>query len=404
MTSSILDEVETGREVYTPPILAGVNHERKLRHKRRRRTQSISDSSSGENENEEGSYRPRSRTPPSESYSYEESSPHNCKNRISSNRGLGTDGMSRALNQISKSPFTCKIEGGKLHRRSIQPTFTIYNGRTDPVEHVSHFNQRMVMHSKNEALMCKVFPSSLEPVTMRWYDGLGSGSISSFKELTWAFGSRFITCSRVPRPLDSLLSMAIGEGETLKTYTDRYSDMFNEIDGDFDDVAIRTFKVSLLAEHGLRKSLTGKPVSSVRQLMEWIDKYKRVEEDQPLSKRKVKVVSQDRRDFKSDKYNDNCPRPNGQTDHTGFSVQENISSRPPLGTINVIFAVLGRIGSCPSRVMTMARPLPKNSNHEPKRVKVALQLALSFSENDKFGTIQPHDDALVVTLKIGGMT
>ena len=40
--------------------------------------------------------------------------------------------------------------------------------------------------------------------------------------------------------------------------------MFNEIDGDFDDVAIRTFKVSLPAEHGLRKSLTGKLVTSER--------------------------------------------------------------------------------------------------------------------------------------------
>ena len=55
--------------------------------------------------------------------------------------------------------------------------------------------------------------------------------------------------------------------------------MLNEIDGDFDDVAINTFKVGLPAEHGLRKSLTSKPVISVRQLMDQIDKYKRVEED-----------------------------------------------------------------------------------------------------------------------------
>ena len=55
--------------------------------------------------------------------------------------------------------------------------------------------------------------------------------------------------------------------------------MFNEIDGDFDDVAIRTFKVDLLTKHDLRKSLTGKPVTSVRQLMVWIDKYNRVEEE-----------------------------------------------------------------------------------------------------------------------------
>ena len=74
----------------------------------------------------------------------------------------------------------------------------MYNGRTDPVEHVSHFNQRMVVHSKNEALMCKVFLSSLGSVAMRWFDGLVTGSINSFKELTQAFGSHFITCSRVP--------------------------------------------------------------------------------------------------------------------------------------------------------------------------------------------------------------
>ena len=56
--------------------------------------------------------------------------------------------------------------------------------------------------------------------------------------------------------------------------------MYNEIDGDFDDVDISTFKVGLPAEHNLRKSLTGKPVTNVRQLMDRIDKYKRVEEDQ----------------------------------------------------------------------------------------------------------------------------
>ena len=62
-----------------------------------------------------------------------------------SRKGLGNDAMSRALNHISKSPFTRRIEGGKLPRRFTQPTFTMYNGKTVPVEHVSHFNQRMAV-------------------------------------------------------------------------------------------------------------------------------------------------------------------------------------------------------------------------------------------------------------------
>ena len=56
--------------------------------------------------------------------------------------------------------------------------------------------------------------------------------------------------------------------------------MFNEINGDFDEVAIRTFKVGLPSEHGLRKSLTGKPVTCLCQLMDQVDKYKKIEDDQ----------------------------------------------------------------------------------------------------------------------------
>ena len=83
--------------------------------------------------------------------------------------------------------------------------------------------------------------------------------------------------------------------------------MFNEIDGDFDDVAIRTFKVCLPAEHDLRKLLTKKPVRSVLQLMDLIDKYKRIEEEQQQGKGKAKVIPQDRRDFRSDRYKNNGP-------------------------------------------------------------------------------------------------
>ena len=79
--------------------------------------------------------------------------------------------------------------------------------------------------------------------------------------------------------MSSLLSLSMRERETLRTYSNRYWEMFNEIDGDFDDMAINTFKIGLPVKYGLRKSLTSKPVTSVRQLMDWIDKYKRVEEE-----------------------------------------------------------------------------------------------------------------------------
>ena len=136
--------------------------------------------------------------PLSESYSCDEDRYYRWRGKSPPHRGLSNDAMSKALRQISKSPFTHRIEGGKLPWRFTQPTFTMYNSRTDPMEHVSHFNQTMVVLSKNESLMCKVFPSSLGPAVVKWFDGLREGLVNSFKELTRVFGARFVTCSRVP--------------------------------------------------------------------------------------------------------------------------------------------------------------------------------------------------------------
>ena len=50
----------------------------------------------------------------------------------------------------------------------------------------------------------------------------------------------------------------------------------------------------------------------------------------------------------------------------------------------------------------MARLFPEDGNHEPKRAKLEQSLVMGFSDEDKIGTIQPHDDALVIILRIGG--
>ena len=87
----------------------------------------------------------------------------------------------------------------------------------------------------------------------------------------------------------------------------------------------------------------------------------------------------------------------GQTDTR--SEREN-PSRPHLETINVIFTAPGRTGLCPFRVMSVARLFPEDGNREPKRAKLERSLVMGFSDEDKIGTIQPHDDALVIILRI----
>ena len=92
----------------------------------------------------------------------------------------------------------------------------------------------------------------------------------------------------------------------------------------------------------------------------------------------------------------------GQEGQIDSEPRRDDSSRPSLGTINVIFVALGRTGSIPSRMMYVARLSVENSNLEPKRARIEIQPVLGFSDKDKIGTIKPYDDALVVTLRIGG--
>ena len=112
------DEKAMQREIY--------DLKKQLRRAQRKKSLPSSDVSS--NDKEDTSYRQRLRTPPSESFSCEEEHLHKRKRRSPSRRGVGTDVMKKTLSQISKSPFTRRIEKAKLPRRFHQPTFAMYNG------------------------------------------------------------------------------------------------------------------------------------------------------------------------------------------------------------------------------------------------------------------------------------
>ena len=53
--------------------------------------------------------------------------------------------------------------------------------------------------------------------------------------------------------------------------------------------------------------------------------------------------------------------------------------------------------------MSVAKQLPEDLHSEPKKARIEVRPPLSFSNEDKIGTIKPYDDALVVTLRIGGI-
>ena len=206
-------------------------------------------------------------------------------------RNATMDAMSRALCRATRSPFLRDIEGAPMPSRFTRPPFNSYDGKTDLVEHVSHYIQMMSLHTHNDALMCKVFPSSLGPTTLRWFNGLRKDSIYSFSELIQEFGVWFMTCSQVSQLVDVLLLMKMGNGETLRSYASRYWELYNEIGRGNEKIAATTFWIGLLEDSELRDSLTRRPPEDIRQLMRHIEEYKWLEDDRLQSKGKAPVIN-----------------------------------------------------------------------------------------------------------------
>uniref|UniRef100_A0A2N9I389 Uncharacterized protein n=1 Tax=Fagus sylvatica TaxID=28930 RepID=A0A2N9I389_FAGSY len=171
----------------------------------------------------------------------------------------------RKLQQISHSPFSARIERAKFPARFVTPPLAVYDGKSDPVGHLSE-------------------------VGLRWFDRLEHGSIRSWKEMSKIFTARFITNTRKPKEIDSLLALTMKAGETLKSYSTRYWEVYNDIDACDEDIVVKTFRFGLHEDSKLRKSFTKRPPLSMAELMTRLEEHIRVEDD-PKSRAKTAEVA-----------------------------------------------------------------------------------------------------------------
>lgn len=126
------------------------------------------------------------------------------------------------MGEKNGSLFTWRIFKAQLPRKFSTPAFKIYNDRSDPVDHVRRFQHAMSYWSYDEALMYRMFPSSLGGGATRWFFRFPVGQIDSFKELIEQFTARFIMNNRIIKGLVALTTMREKSNETLRKYFARY--------------------------------------------------------------------------------------------------------------------------------------------------------------------------------------
>uniref|UniRef100_A0A2N9HL09 Uncharacterized protein n=1 Tax=Fagus sylvatica TaxID=28930 RepID=A0A2N9HL09_FAGSY len=247
----------------------------------------------------------------------------------------------------------------------------MYDGKTDPIGHISHFRQSMALHLGNDALMCRMFPSSLGSMSLRWFNRLQHSSIHSWDELAKAFVSRFITNSKKPKEFDSLLSMRMKDSESLKSYSSRYWEVYNEMDGCTEEIAIKTFKLGLDPESELRHNLSRRSAKCMRDLMS------RIEQDKG---------HMTERSYSLKQHLEELAKAGHLRRYLGDGQKQHYHERPTVAH-NTKPAARVAEGSVVSK--------------KPRTDFPSSEQQIFFSDKDLREVQTPHDDPLVVKLRIG---
>ncbi|XP_038683002.1 uncharacterized protein LOC119983389 [Tripterygium wilfordii] len=185
----------------------------------------------------------------------------------------------KSLRKMTSTPFVRALRLEDLPNKFSPPTFAIYDGKTDPVAHISAYTHKMALWAGRDGLMCKMFPSSLGTTAMKWFHQLLENSGSSLRELARIFVARFIANSRDPATLDTLFALHLRRGESLRAYAARYSDTYTDIEDCDERTAVATFRLGLPRDYKLRESLTMAPPKNMAALQDRIKQYVKLEED-----------------------------------------------------------------------------------------------------------------------------
>ena len=168
----------------------------------------------------------------------------------------------------------------------------MYDGSSDPYDHILHYNQAMILSARDDRLLCKVFPASLKGLTLSWFHKLPKGSINTFGELWAAFISQYLCSVRQKGNISSLQSILKWEDESIRDFTRRFGQEIQQIDIYSMDVVLQNFRRSFGPTTPFFQSLSLDPQATMEELYRRADKFSTLEDNIRAASQIVMITAQ----------------------------------------------------------------------------------------------------------------
>ena len=168
----------------------------------------------------------------------------------------------------------------------------MYDGSSDPYDHILHFNQAMILNAGNDRLLCKVFPASLKGPALAWFYKLPRRSINTFNELWAAFVSQYLFSVRQKGNISSLQTIFKRENESIRDFTRRFGRAVQQINSYNMDAVLQNFQRSYGPTTPFFHSLSLDPPATMEELYRRADKYSMLENNIRAASQTVMITAQ----------------------------------------------------------------------------------------------------------------
>ncbi|XP_057505736.1 uncharacterized protein LOC130789027 [Actinidia eriantha] len=147
------------------------------------------------------------------------------------NTGTNAPIIVDTLIRQTKPPFTQRVLRARVSSKFKLPTqIGIYEGKTDPMDHLDSYKSLMSLQGCSDEVMCKAFSATLKGSARSWFQKLPPGTIDSFGDLSRLFVANFMSCRNRQKNVSHLFTVHQKETESLKDFVRRFNHAILEVE------------------------------------------------------------------------------------------------------------------------------------------------------------------------------
>ncbi|GFY90928.1 hypothetical protein Acr_07g0011240 [Actinidia rufa] len=136
-------------------------------------------------------------------------------------------------------PFMERILRARVSSRFKLPTqLGIYEGKTDPIDHLDLYKSLMSLQNCSDEVMCMAFSATLKGVVRSWFRKLPPRTVDSFGDLKRLFIANFMSYRTRQKNASHFFTVHQKEIEGLKEYVKRFNQAVLELEDPSDKVVI----------------------------------------------------------------------------------------------------------------------------------------------------------------------